>query len=284
MEINNYDPLCDVLVSSLCAKRVAIAEETEINLDQTMSNPVSCSPEPVRTEVELHQFMSNAVILSPDPARDAIELQQSVSVCQESERVTVEDQPELCIQKSVTQCPNIQSAVPTLDQQPSPPDGADVTATDAIDSFINSISMNVEQPVLPNPELIEPFSPNSSAQETATNNNKRQSTRLANKAKSRVGKHTIEIAQDLLSKKLGELSSVKQAAAITDFDSFSQYFDRPLNKNKMRSFKKKQEQDGGHSGIGRPRNHADEEGDHPQEAESSTAREDGLRLPCLKGS
>jgi hypothetical protein len=163
MEINNYDPLCDVLVSSLCAKRVAIAEETEINLDQTMSNPVSCSPEPVRTEVELHQFMSNAVILSPDPARDAIELQQSVSVCQESERVTVEDQPELCIQKSVTQCPNIQSAVPTLDQQPSPRDGADVTATDAIDSFINSISMNVEQPVLPNPELIEPFSPNSSA-------------------------------------------------------------------------------------------------------------------------
>jgi hypothetical protein len=99
-----------------------------------------------------------------------------------------------------------------------------------------------------------------------------------------VGKHTIEIAQDLLSKKLGELSPVKQAAAITDFDSFSQYFDRPLNKNKMRSFKKKQEQDGGHSGIGRPRNHADEEGDHPQEAESSTAREDGLRLPCLKGS
>jgi hypothetical protein len=66
--------------------------------------------------------------------------------------------------------------------------------------------------------------------------NKRQSSCLTAKAQSRIGKNTLQIAQDLLVKKLGELSPVKQNFKGPDIESFSQFFDRPINKEKMETF------------------------------------------------
>jgi ABC-type Fe2+-enterobactin transport system substrate-binding protein len=50
-----------------------------------------------------------------------------------------------------------------------------------------------------------------------------------------VGKDTIQIAQDLLIQKLGELSGeeTNQDEADSDFDLYAQHFERPIDKSKM---------------------------------------------------
>jgi hypothetical protein len=68
--------------------------------------------------------------------------------------------------------------------------------------------------------------------------NKRQSTRLAKKAIAHSGKGAIEIAQDLLVKKLGDLAGTvnmgtSKNSTPDDFDLYAQHFARPLEKTTM---------------------------------------------------
>ena len=58
-------------------------------------------------------------------------------------------------------------------------------------------------------------------------------SRLANKAKSRVGKDTLTIAQDLLIKKLGDLPPRQDDANEVNIESFSQHLGNPINKAEM---------------------------------------------------
>jgi hypothetical protein len=67
----------------------------------------------------------------------------------------------------------------------------------------------------------------------------RKSTRLAKKAAVNIGKGTIQIAQELLVKKLGDLAGEEDTQNTTDadFDFYAQHFEMPLEKNKMEAIK-----------------------------------------------
>jgi len=60
----------------------------------------------------------------------------------------------------------------------------------------------------------------------------RASSRLANKAKNRTGKGALQIAEDLLVKKLNSLSPNKNLTELDVVEQLSQHFDRPLTKGK----------------------------------------------------
>jgi len=80
---------------------------------------------------------------------------------------------------------------------------------DPMETFLNSITTPLEQPLLPNPEPILYPDQGEADEEIVTDQNQRKNTCLANKAKSRVGKNVTELAQELLAKKLGELTHRK---------------------------------------------------------------------------
>jgi hypothetical protein len=117
-------------------------------------------------------------------------------------------------------------------------DNHTVTDIGPVDLFLESISRVSTPPILPDPIIQENHQilgcPETT--ETAPVTNKRQSSHLTAKAQSRIGKNALQIAQDLLVKKLGELSPVKQNFKGPDIESFSQFFDRPINKEKMETF------------------------------------------------
>jgi hypothetical protein len=109
-----------------------------------------------------------------------------------------------------------------------------------VDDFLESITAPLQQPIIQGGFQ----TPNIQAQSTNTNRRfhspphsatQRKSTRLAKKATLNVGKDTIQIAQDLLIKKLGELSGeeTNQDEADSDFDLYAQHFERPIDKSKM---------------------------------------------------
>jgi hypothetical protein len=109
-----------------------------------------------------------------------------------------------------------------------------------VDDFLESITAPLQQPIIQGGFQ----TPNIQAQSTNTNRRfhspphsatQRKSTRLAKKATLNVGKDTIQIAQDLLIKKLGELSGeeTNQDEADSDFDLYAQHFERPTDKSKM---------------------------------------------------
>jgi hypothetical protein len=56
---------------------------------------------------------------------------------------------------------------------------------------------------------------------------------LQKKAELNVGKDTTQVAQDLLIRKLGDLSGEEINHAETDFDFYAQHFERPIDKSKM---------------------------------------------------
>lgn len=66
---------------------------------------------------------------------------------------------------------------------------------------------------------------------------KRHSSRLAQKAASNVGKDAIQVAQDLLVKKLGDLSGEEQQQNPDDFEFYAQHIERPIDKSKMEAIK-----------------------------------------------
>jgi hypothetical protein len=105
----------------------------------------------------------------------------------------------------------------------------------AIDAFLESISKTIPQPLLtPRPQHTFPSQPASPPPSI----NKRQSTRLAKKATTNSGKGAIEIAQELLVKKLGNLAGTvdmgtNKLPTPDDFDLYAQHFARPLEKSTM---------------------------------------------------
>lgn len=110
----------------------------------------------------------------------------------------------------------------------TPPD-----LVDPIDLFLQSVITQPEQPVLPLPVPSE-----EQEVELVFNSSQRKSTRLANKAKSRLGKGYVELAQDLLVKKLGDLSSHNTQSsqgqeANVELEHFSQHLNKPLNQIEM---------------------------------------------------
>ena len=108
-------------------------------------------------------------------------------------------------------------------RQPQPP---------SIDNFIESISRPLPQPLLgvhnPAPMLhqIPLVTPPPSS-------SKRQSSRLAKKAANNVGKGAIQIAQELLVKKLGDLSGMEKDPINDEFEFYALHFERPMEKNTM---------------------------------------------------
>lgn len=99
-----------------------------------------------------------------------------------------------------------------------------------VDVFLQSISNPIDQPLLPEPQPVAIVPRHSMEEHLDT---QRRSVCLAQKAQSRVGKHTLTIAQDLHTKKLGELAEPATATNKPNFESFSQHLDHPLNKTEM---------------------------------------------------
>jgi hypothetical protein len=109
---------------------------------------------------------------------------------------------------------------------------SDAPVLDPVDVFLQSISNPADQPLLPEPQPVDNVIPNDEEHIPPTDT-QRKSTRLAKKAQTRVGKHTMEIAQELLTKKLGHLSQSTPSSSKINFESFSQHLDNPLNMTEM---------------------------------------------------
>lgn len=97
---------------------------------------------------------------------------------------------------------------------------------DPVDVFLDNITCPVEQPLLPLPTSV--LESQQAELDIESEPAQRKSSRLAEKAKARVGKTTMKVAQDLLSKKLGELQSDDFSVNETNLESFSQHLDRPI--------------------------------------------------------
>jgi hypothetical protein len=110
-----------------------------------------------------------------------------------------------------------------------------------LENFIESISLPVPQPLLQlELDAFVANTPSTSNMHRSTPcSSQRQSTRLAKKAELNAGKDAIQIAQDLLVKKLGEMPTVEAEPQQieTDFDFYAQHFERPINKPKMEAIK-----------------------------------------------
>lgn len=103
-----------------------------------------------------------------------------------------------------------------------------------MESFINSIAQPLEQPLLPNP--VQDNIQVEGGEFEHLEATERRSTRLADKAKSRVGKDTMQIAQDLLMKKFGELDAQQDEGSESNCgicENFSQHLPKPLTKPAM---------------------------------------------------
>jgi hypothetical protein len=104
-----------------------------------------------------------------------------------------------------------------------------------IDVFISSISRPISQPLLDVGTVtpMQQHNPTNLHASLTPSTSKRQSTRLAQKATVNSGKDAIQIAQDLLVKKLGELSGMDKQSSSDDFELYAQHFVRPIEKTKM---------------------------------------------------
>jgi hypothetical protein len=91
-----------------------------------------------------------------------------------------------------------------------------------VDEFLESISLPLQQPLIqegfqtPHAQVVN------TSQGHPHNSTQRKSTRFA-----------TQVAQDLLIRKLGDLSGEEINHAETDFDFYAQHFERPIDKSKM---------------------------------------------------
>jgi hypothetical protein len=97
----------------------------------------------------------------------------------------------------------------------------------SIDTFIESISRPLAQPIIEMNNMILP-NPQATPQSFPS---KRKSTRLARKVANNVGKDAIQIARELLVKKLGDLSGEEKEPVSDEFEFYAQHFARPMEKN-----------------------------------------------------
>jgi hypothetical protein len=100
-----------------------------------------------------------------------------------------------------------------------------------IDAFLDSITKPLPQPLIT--QRPRQYAINQGSDPPA----KRHSSRLAQKAITNSGKGAIEIAQELLVKKLGDLAGANSAGTSSsipdEVDLYAQHFARPIEKTKM---------------------------------------------------
>jgi hypothetical protein len=109
------------------------------------------------------------------------------------------------------------------------------TQTTKIEEFLSAISKPVPPPLL----TTRPQRTNAEfLLDVAQGPNKRQSTRLAKKAMANSGKGTVQIAHDLLVRKLGDLGGTgnnasRKISPSDEFEFHAQHFARPLEQFTM---------------------------------------------------
>jgi len=197
------DQLQNLLVSSTPTTQFT----TAANSEQKNSNPLKFS----LTEQSNQNSQTGIVLLAPTSAENQNVLEEGV-------------EPVLAI-----------------DTQPLVSDSV-TNISPLIDSFIESISRPIMEPLLevgtmtPLTQITRPTEkyPHNTAPPSSS---KRQSIRLAKKAAANSGKDAIQVAQDLLIKKLGELSGadspIDNTQNSSDFDLYAQHFGNPIEKSKM---------------------------------------------------
>jgi hypothetical protein len=110
------------------------------------------------------------------------------------------------------------------------------TQPQTVEAFLDSITIPLQQPLIqeashtPLAVISNNRRGHNRDPETST---QRKSTRLAKKAELNVGKDSVQVAQDLLIKKLGDLAGEEANYYEPDFDFYAQHFERPMEKNKM---------------------------------------------------
>jgi len=129
----------------------------------------------------------------------------------------------------------------------SPQDLAAIAKEITIDGFLASISKSVVAPLIPQlPVPILGEEPNDHEMENTSVTSQtppaprpsfftpqRKSIRLAEKSKTTQGKGAIQVAEELLVKKLGDLSPLATKEEADQFEFFAQHLERPLTKAKM---------------------------------------------------
>jgi hypothetical protein len=129
----------------------------------------------------------------------------------------------------------------------SPQDPTAIAKVVTIDGFIASITKPVAAPLIPQlPEAIPEEEPND--QEIGNTPElpqtpppprpfvftpQRKSSRLAKKSETTKGKGAIQVAEELLVKKLGDLSPPTTQEGDDQLEFYAQHFERPLTKEKM---------------------------------------------------
>lgn len=114
------------------------------------------------------------------------------------------------------------------------------TVADDVDAFLDSIAMNIQQPIIQGDyDTTQIMATNSSNGHLSPNQNsiQRKSVRLAKKATLNVGKDPFQVAHNLLVKKLGDLAGEETIIDNPDFEFYAQHFERPINKDKMDAIK-----------------------------------------------
>ena len=129
----------------------------------------------------------------------------------------------------------------------SPQDPAAIAKEITIDGFFASISKLVPTPLIPQlPVPIPEEEPNDHEMENTSVTSQtppaprpsfftpqRKSIRLAEKSKTTQGKGPIQVAEELLVKKLGDLSPLATKEEADQFEFFAQHLEHPLTKAKM---------------------------------------------------
>jgi hypothetical protein len=106
----------------------------------------------------------------------------------------------------------------------------------SIDEFLESISIPIQQPLVQDvPQSPQVVNSNIGRknQREAELSTQRKSTRLAKKAELNVGKDAMQVAQDLLIRKLGELAGDETNTDELNYDFYAQHFERPIEQSKM---------------------------------------------------
>lgn len=107
---------------------------------------------------------------------------------------------------------------------------------DDINAFIDFISCKPTTPLLNSPPRINPIQP-STGSNPPTVTTQRKSSRLADRARNNPGRDTIQMAQQVLINKLGELSPKPKDNSKPGFDQLAQHLPKPLNDMKMEAIR-----------------------------------------------
>jgi len=239
------DPLQDLLVSSFCSGTVAEMEDINVVTSPPSDSPMNTtkffntsqvdgfttpSPSLIDPTVlvegqEVLGDLNSLININPGPSEVALQLVTPLLDSLTTPR------PEHAENANH----DIQNQTPIVEEHVQSGNENGLLNNCPVDLFLASISTEVDQPLLPDPATLNNPQPQPKfkSHRVASSVTKRKSVRLTAKAQSRIGKDTIQIAQDLLVKKLGELSPDNQAANIPNIESLSQHLDQPLTKNNM---------------------------------------------------